>query len=288
MSDKEQSDKVSELEEKYESLELRDRLNALRNDVRDLKGTYKEDKGNAPRQTKYLLDQYKKVIVLIAAIAIPAFFIIDPQITIPDWIYPIVIGLLVGGIVSIPAAKYVVELFIKDRRKPIAVIDPDNLNDLELYYVPQERLNDIEFIKGEPEQIQTQKGPGFSVEKFVTEQINGKEKMFAKGSWEGEKSGLELKRDYKNIEGMRETLKPLARKGFGYEVMWPHIIQEMQNDIANMFVEQFEGLAVYKGKELRERLEDIENKFAPDNIMEEVDENDISEGKDEVLREMLD
>lgn len=280
-------ERMDELQEKYDSLEMRERYNALRNDIRELKETYSEDRANAPTHTKYILQEYKRVIAIILALAIPAFFIVSPDITIPEWVYPILVGLFVGVLVAIPIANKVVEKLIKDRRKPIVEIDPEDLQDIHVHYVPQERVADIEFYGGERETINTTKGMGYVVEQFHQVEMNGKIELFAKATWEGEKNGLELKKDRMAISGMRETLTPLAKKGFAYKVMWPHIIQEMQSEIVNMVVREFEDIAIFKGNDLRGKLDSIEEKFAPDNITNAVDDEDIEKADDETLKDIL-
>lgn len=276
MAEKDQSEKLDQIKQSERMQNLRASVQNVRSDVQELKGTYESDKGNAKRQTKYTVGKYKRPIAALIGIGIIAYYIFNPNLVIPEWTKVIVVGTLAGVIIGyIPATK-VIEMFIQDRRKPVFVIDPESQKDVELYYVPQERIPNIEKF-GEANHIETIKGMGYEVEKFEKVQVNGKEHLLWKGTWVGEKSGWEIKKDYGNIKGMRENLLPKAKKGFAYEVMWPHIMQELQDDIANMFAREFEDVAIFNGKELRSKIDQTVEKYNPDTIMENIEDKDIEE-----------
>ncbi|AAQ13811.1 hypothetical protein [His2 virus] len=258
--------------------DIRTEMQNLRSDIQDVKGTWEDDKPNAKRKTRYVLSEHKTKIAGLVALLIPAWFVLDLEIpTIPESAIVVGLGVTLGIVVGYIPAKYVVDKFVKDTRKPIFEIDAEKPNDVALYYVPEERIPDIEVYEGDKNDISTKKGIGYEFEKFEQVEYEGEQYLIGKGTWVGEKSGLELKRNIGNIHGMKKTMKPYAQLGFAYEVMWPHIMRELESSVGNKMARTFEGVGVYNGEEMRDELDQLIEEYNPDNIMDTIDKEDIEE-----------
>ena len=288
------SNDSEEFEEKIDQTRIQDirgEVQNLRSDINGLKDTYSNDKGNATRKTKYTLGKHKNKILALVGLAFPLYFWLEPETpTIPEWVYVIGAGVLVGCIIGYIPAKYVVNKFVKDTRVPVLDIAGDRQNDVSLYYVPQERVPDMNVVSGELNRITTIKGEGYECKEFAAIEIEGEEHLVAKGTWMGEKTGLELKRNVAEIEAQEEIYKPLAQKGFAYDVMWPHIIQELSTEIANMLTREFEDVAIFKGGKLRGKIDGLIEKYNPNNITDKVGESDLKQeetSSEETLQQML-
>ena len=256
--------------------DIRSELQNLRSDVHEVKDTWENDKPNAKRTTRYKIKKHRTKIAGLIALAIPAYYVLSIEIpNPPEWIYIVLGGIIAGCIVGYIPAKYVVERFVKDTRKPLLEIDATEPNDIALWYVPEERIPDIEVYNGEKNTIETKKGMGYEVEKFEKVTNEGKQHLIAKGTWIGEKSGLELERNIMNIEGMKNHMKPYAMKGFAYDVMFPHIMRELQSIVGNQMARSFENVAVFKGNDLRTEVDELIDEYRPDNIVNKVEDSDI-------------
>ena len=156
------SNDSEEFEEKIDQTRIQDirgEVQNLRSDINGLKDTYSNDKGNATRKTKYTLGKHKNKILALVGLAFPLYFWLEPETpTIPEWVYVIGAGVLVGCIIGYIPAKYVVNKFVKDTRVPVLDIAGDRPNDVSLYYVPQERVPDMNVVSGELNRITTIKG----------------------------------------------------------------------------------------------------------------------------------
>lgn len=285
-----QTDERKEIE-RSNLQEVRSELQNLRSDVQDVKGTWENDKPNAKRKTKWAIGEHKTKVAILVALAIPAYFVLGIEIPeIPEWVFVVTAGVIAGVVVGFIPAKYVVDRFVKDTRKPILEIDAKEPNDVALWYVPEERIPDIEVYEGDKNTIQTKKGTGFELKQFEQVTKDGKEYLIGKGTWVGEKTGLELKREIMNIEGMEQTMKPYAMKGFAYDVMWPHIMRELQSVVGNQMARSFENVAVFKGDGLRTEIDELIDEYKPDNIVGKVENEDIDEmtnGDGDVDKEAL-
>lgn len=275
------SDKTEKEELKQSQITaVRSELQNLRSDIQDVKGTWENDKPNAKRTTKHVLAKHKTKFAVLLILAIPAYFVLGLEIPeIPEWVFVVMIGIVAGTTIGYMPAKYVVNRFVTDTRKPVAEIDPKNPHDLAVWYVPQERMPDIETYEGEANDINTKRGKGIELRRFEKVTSEGKQHLVGKGTWVGEKSGLELKREITNIAAMEKTLKPYAKKGFAYDVMWPHIMRELQTIVGNQMARSFEDVAVFKGEGLRSEIDDLIEDYNPDNIMGKVEDEDIEEMK---------
>lgn len=277
-------DKLQNVNEKVDALRqdrIKDEILSLRNDLSDVKDTWDNEPHNAQSRTKYVFQKHKGKLAILSAITLLAFFWLGAKLPDPPtWMFIMFVGSIIGIAIGFIPARMVADMFVTDTRKPILELDAENFdteeeNDIALYYVPQERIPDIEVYEGEMFDMRTKKGNGYQVEKFAEVEKNGRRHLIAKGTWMGEKSSLELARNVGNITGMRETLKPKAQKGFAYEVMWPHIMQELSSSIANMITREIEGVAIFKGPSLRSKIDELTEKYNPDNIEDKISEGDI-------------
>jgi hypothetical protein len=289
-------------EEKNEAEEIgriRSEIQDVRSDILDVKETYSDDKPNAGRVTKHRLAKHKNKIAILGIIAILGVFWFGDGIPqIPQWSYIAVACVGIGAFISYPFARYVADRFVTDDRRPVTEINPPGEKEFHLYYVPKERIPDMESAHGEKTEIQTKKGEGYEVSNFETYNDEGKQRLLYEGYWVAEKSNLDLRRDYANIQGMRESLVPLAKKGFRYEVMMPNIIHEISADVANSLAREFESAGLFKGDEVRRKIDGRIESYDFDKLgdkiqsasmedMEEFQSNDATHENGSGIAEMI-
>lgn len=253
----------------------------------DLEGATKDIEISFGSEEKDLgKDQHfiKKHIWKIAALGIGASFVIFNQntnIDIPNWVNVLIASFIIGIIVGYPYARRIARLLINDNRIPIVAIDPTNLNDIEVWRVPQKQIEEMRTIESLHE-IQTSKGRGFAVEDIqMGYNEQGKKQLIAKGTWLGEKSGLEIMRHENEIEATKENVIPWAKIGFNYHTKWPMIIHDISGKITNNIMKMFQTNVNYKGEELYETIEKtvsehkIENPAEVKDVsVEEIEEKD--------------
>lgn len=281
MADNDQNDQSEESKDRIREsqLQIRNELIDLKKDVKDVNNTVKEDKGNAKRTIRYVVKKRRIEIAISIAIGIVLWFVLGPKdITIPESVYVVLVGMALGAAVGYPFAKKIAEMFVTDNRTPIFATKPDDLTDLAVYRVPDEKVAKMKVVGGDKKQWTTIEGTGYEVEYLDISENEGKQHIVAKACWIGEKSGLEIKKDEGKIKAMRESLKPLAKKGMAYEVMFPSIIYELQSEAASMLTEEFEEIAVHNGRKMKQRIEDRMNDFHPDNIAEKAESEDMTNG----------
>lgn len=294
----EQTDETTENEpvdetEVNKSQEVRTEIQDLRSDILDVKETFQNERHNTKNKLRYVIGKHSRKIGLVLIGLVISYFIFwRDSFTIPDWVIVAFAGTIAGCIIGYIPAKRLAERFVTDSRVPILEFNAENFdtqnsnkmkNVVGVYAVPQEKIPNMEVYEGEAFDMKTKEmGEGYQVEKFTHIRQNGNEHIIAKGTWMGEKSSMELAKDVGAIEGMRQNLKPKAQKGFAYELMWPSIMQELQSSVANMITRQIEGVTVFKGTELRSEIDDIKDKYGPDNIGEQIANEESLENADSI------
>lgn len=276
------------------SQELRSEIQNVRSDLQNLSDTFQNEEHNAKHQTAYTFSKHKRKIAGLLLIAIGSYFaFFRESFSIPPEAVAFTIGGIIAAFVAYVPAKRIADMFVTDTRVPILEMDSEDFEenneaDVSVYAVPREKVPEIEVYEGDMFDMQTREmGKGYQVEKFINTKIEEKEYLIAKGTWMGEKSSLELAREIGNISEMRNVLKPKAQKGFAYTVMWPSIMQELQSSVANMITREIEGVTVFKGKALRSEIDDITEKYNPDNIEDKIAEEDMgSEPEAEDIEEI--
>lgn len=215
----------------------------------------------------------KIILVAISALGIASAVIAD--FTIPEWLYLACVGCFLSIVVLYPYVRMVANWLIDDDRKPVVEIDPENLFDLSVYLVPDNEIGSIEYVNGEPKEINTKKrGVGREVQKFeVVDTETGKD-AYAEGTWASTKSGLELKKKTDNIQAMKEFLEPLAMLGWTYKMHKPYIIHSVSNDITNALVEDFQDVTSYKGGQMSKSIENVVEQFSPEKAKEAMTTSD--------------
>lgn len=267
----ERASKVS----KEQMQELQKEILEIQKDVLDVKETWKHDKPNGKRTTKHVIAKHRVKLALAAAIGTIIWFVGDFSIpTIPEWVFVVATGIIAGIVIGFIPAKVIVDKLIRDNRKPVLEINKNDMETVALWLVPESRITDIEMKNGEKVQIETEKGIGYQIEQLFKVEENGKQKLIAEGTWEGEKSSLEVKRDYANIESQKKHLLPFAMRGFAYDIMFPHIIREIQASVGTQMAEVFEGVAVFEGEDINKEIDDIIEKYDSDNIIDQLEEKD--------------
>jgi hypothetical protein len=264
------------------------KISELSKDVKQLKNEIQNDKVNTPYYVKSFISEQKWKIVTLALGIIILFNQQWVTFEIPEEVFVFIGAMFFTCIVVYPYVRWIVRYFIKDNRMPIFAIDLEKPHDIGLWYMPRERISDIE-VEGEMNRINTkQKGDGYEVLHFE-ERIdeNGKRSLHAKGNWVGEKTGRELKVEIENVKDMRENLTPLARKGMMYDIKWPTIIHSITSKVSNWLIHDFQGGVNYKGDELYDEIEQMikEEKPTDDNETDNVE--DISQEDIEALQKLF-
>lgn len=235
-----------------------------RSDIEEIKLTFEKDRVEGGNTLFYKLKKYRMIIFAVFAIGFLVVMSENVKFSIPTELSLFVLTTLVGSVVAYPYANKIAKLFIKDSRIPLVVVDPENLNDIEIWYIPQSRMRDIEVDNGELNDINTAKGKGLECKTFNVKEVEGQKKLVAQGTWLGSKSGLELKRKESEIQAMYDTLEPLAKMGISQKVKWPQIMYDLSEKIINSLVHDFQGIANYKGQEMQGHINDIINEYEPE------------------------
>ena len=262
MSENDMKEKAKEVKEDTEKLKI------------ELQET-NDDRTRARKVYGYFRKHAKKYI-LITGIGGFLLAVVFTDITIPEWLYLGLATSLATVIITYPYVKMVSKWFIKDNRKPILVQDPENLYDVELWYGPQKRMGEIEFINGEPHQIRTnERGVGIEVEHFeVIEQENEKMQPYAEGTWLGSKPASDIKQRESEIDSMKNQLEPLAMIGYGYKVKWPYIMHSLSQKVTNAIVHDFQGITTYRGSEMNAHVQEIIEDFSPEKVQNQFSSNE--------------
>lgn len=267
-------DKGKELSEKSE--QLNKSVQQLRSDVLDVRETVLNDSTNRERTIKWFLGNYKLPLVVLCVITFWVYMATSPDITVPEWFTVALAGSIVGMIVGYPFAKKIAKMFVVDNRIPILEVDPENLNDVGLLWVPTSRIREIQ-VEGELSQISTIKGMGYECEQFTIVEEKGKQKLNAKGTWYAGKTGLEVKKAESEIRTMRDKVKPYVDKALAYERIWPYLKYEVQEEVINQFTQTFESVDVTGMGSLSDRVDEIMDENKPSEMDRDEMEQILSE-----------
>lgn len=233
----------------------------------------------------YLAKHNKKLLLVFGSIGFLSTAVLT-DFEVPEIAWVGVASILVSTVIGYPYTKMVAKWFIKDKRKPILEIDPENLYDVSLWLGPAERMGEIEFINGEPNDIRTkERGTGIEVQHFeIVEKEAGDNELYAEGTWLGTKSGSELKRNISNIQSMKAHLEPLAMVGYAYKIKWPFIMRSLTQEITNAIVHDFQGITTYRGSEMNSHVENIIKKFSPKKVQDHIGEDSSSNQESDSLK----
>jgi hypothetical protein len=271
MSDKDKNQKLSE-----KSQEINQSVQQLRSDVLDVRETVLNDSVNRERSIKWFLSNYKLPLGILGVITFWVYMATNPDITVPEWFTVALAGSIAGVVVGYPFAKKIAKLFVIDNRIPVLEVDPENMNDVGLVWVPTSRVREIE-VEGELSQISTIKGMGYECEQFTAVEEKGKQKLKAKGTWYAGKTGLEIKRAESEIQTMRDKVKPYVDKALAYERIWPYLKYEVQEEVINQFTQTFESVDVTGMGSLSDRIDKIVEDNEPSDMDREEMEQVLSE-----------
>lgn len=260
------------------------KVEEIKNDVKDVSNTVKNEPHNVKRTIKYRLKKNLHFIVLGFALLLVGIFYFFGGVEISQAMV-IAGGAMVISIVFLyPYATRVVDYFVEDTRKPVLDIESVE-DDLGVFKVPDTRIGDIDIIDGTARDWDTSLGIGKEVKEFreeITE--DGKSQLIARATWEGSKSPLELKRDYSAIDAMENNLEKWARKGVLYDAKLPHMVHEIQAQTSNDLVYEFQGLANYNGQDIHETVQDMVTEY---EIEDETSDEDSDDEALEKLAQMV-
>ena len=233
----------------------------------ELQNTESDKRTRARKVYDYFKKHAKKYLLIFGSLG---FFVVAflTDISAPEWLWVALASMLTTVIVGYPYAKMVSKWFIKDNRKPILVLDSENLYDLELWYGPQKRMGEIEYINGEPNKVRTkEKGTGIEVQHFeLIEKENADNQPYAEGTWLGSKPTSDIKQREAEIDSMKNQLEPLAMIGYGYKVKWPFIMHSLSQKVTNAIVHEFQGATTFKGQEMNNHVQEIIREFSPEKV----------------------
>lgn len=224
--------------------------------------------------------------------------------TVPEWVYVTIIGLLITGIVSYIPIKKATQKLIQDNRIPVMVI-PNTLDAYIDMKVPRDMIETVrqeqnvtpyEVAVLEEEDGEEVWKTGYVFSKFEIKSQEGEQVINAEANWQGSKSNFEVVQKEKNVEIMRQTIEPDAKKWQHLKMAKPLYAMQMARVIVNMYAQKFEG--VTHDQNITKQFNDILNidriEEAVENANEEDVQNNIKEGfedidiEDEQLEKMAD
>jgi hypothetical protein len=287
MSESEKQDQKSEEQNRVKS-----ELNDIRSDVIDVKESLTENQQDAKRQTKKAVDNNKWLILFgFVGLAIVLYLFAPEAYSVitnpPEILLVVIVGIGLGIAFGWIPANYLANRFVKDDRKPLLVLDPDDFSDFAVWDIPVERVHEIEVKEGEKRTIETKKGTGYEVENFkkIVNPDTQKEHLVAKAPWTGEKSGLEIRKNEAEITAQRNEWKPLVKAYYAYEVAWPYIVNQVEKSVVSQFTREFQEGINYNGVEIRQTINQTVEDYKPQKMKNKVEGKNIEEIDAEELSE---